>query len=222
MYWPLDEGFGEEGAVWARRWQEGLSNPDGPYQPSCPQDPSQQGPPTGASAPHTHLPTTMGQQQLLLLVLGIVIVGLAVVVGIQAFGENQRKANNDALVNDGIRIASDAQAWALKPTAFGGGDGDFLNGADDMTMQDLGYQPDANDIYSNVNGNFEVTVTDAQNIVIEGCSRSAFGNQDVDDGTTVTNEDSFNKITVTVSGFGAGDITTSSEAAVAGDCPTPA
>ena len=57
----------------------------------------------------------MGQQQLLLLVLGIVIVGLAVVVGIQAFGENQKKANTDAVVNDAIRIASDAQAWALKP-----------------------------------------------------------------------------------------------------------
>ena len=39
----------------------------------------------------------MGQQQLLLLVLGIVIVGLAVVVGIQAFSENQRKANADAM-----------------------------------------------------------------------------------------------------------------------------
>ncbi len=63
----------------------------------------------------------MGQQQLLLLVLGIVIVGLAVVVGIQAFSENQKKANADALVNDAIRIASDAQAWMLKPTAFGGG-----------------------------------------------------------------------------------------------------
>ena len=56
----------------------------------------------------------MGQQQLLLLVLGIVIVGLAVVVGIQAFSENQKKANSDALVNDAIRIASDAQAWKLK------------------------------------------------------------------------------------------------------------
>ncbi len=67
----------------------------------------------------------MGQQQLLLLVLGIVIVGLAVVVGIQAFGENQKKSNQDAMVNDGIRIASDAQAWALKPAAFGGGEGDF-------------------------------------------------------------------------------------------------
>lgn len=63
----------------------------------------------------------MGQQQLLLLVLGIVIVGLAVVVGIQAFSENQKQANADQMVNDAIRIASDAQAWKLKPGAFGGG-----------------------------------------------------------------------------------------------------
>jgi len=63
----------------------------------------------------------MGQQQLLLLVLGIVIVGLAVVVGIQAFSENQKQANADQMVNDSIRIASDAQAWKLKPSAFGGG-----------------------------------------------------------------------------------------------------
>jgi Tfp pilus assembly ATPase PilU len=39
----------------------------------------------------------MGQQQLLLLVLGIVIVGLAVVVGIQAFSENQKQANTGHL-----------------------------------------------------------------------------------------------------------------------------
>ena len=67
----------------------------------------------------------MGQQQLLLLVLGIVIVGLAVVVGINAFSENRIKSNADALVTDGLRIASDMQAWALKPTQLGGGnDGD--------------------------------------------------------------------------------------------------
>ena len=161
----------------------------------------------------------MGQQQLLLLVLGIVIVGLAVVVGIQAFGENQRKANNDALINDGIRIASDAQAWALKPTAFGGGDGEYTG----LTMDVLGYQPDANDVYGNVNGNFEVTVDDAQNITIEGCSRSAFGETQVDDGQGGQEDaNQFNKITVTVQGFAAGGITTSSESATAGDCPTPA
>ena len=65
----------------------------------------------------------MGQQQLLLLVLGVVIVGLAVVVGINAFSQNQIRSNADALVNDGLRIASDLQAYALKPDQFGGGGG---------------------------------------------------------------------------------------------------
>jgi hypothetical protein len=89
----------------------------------------------------------MGQQQLLLLVLGIVIVGLAVVVGIQAFGENQKKSNQDAMVNDGVRFASDAQAWALKPDAFGGGSGNF----DGLTWQHLGYEISGS-TYANLNG----------------------------------------------------------------------
>ena len=63
----------------------------------------------------------MGQQQLLLLVLGIVIVGIAVVAGIQAFSEGKQKAEQDAAVSDAMRIISDLQAWYLKPTAFGGG-----------------------------------------------------------------------------------------------------
>jgi hypothetical protein len=97
----------------------------------------------------------MGQQQLLLLVLGIVIVGLAVVVGIQVFGENQKKSNQDALVNDGVRFASDAQAWALKPDAFGGGSGAFTG----LTWQDLGYEVSGT-TYSNLNGDW-----DAPNVI---------------------------------------------------------
>jgi hypothetical protein len=63
----------------------------------------------------------MGQQQLLLLVLGIVIVGIAVVAGIQAFSEGKDKADRDAMVTDAMRVISDIQAWKLKPAAFGGG-----------------------------------------------------------------------------------------------------
>lgn len=113
----------------------------------------------------------MGQQQLLLLVLGIVIVGLAVVVGIQAFGENQKKANSDALVNDGVRIASDAQAWKLKPAAFGGG-GD-LDGEANFTglnFDQLGYEATGNPpTYSNLNGEFRLTAG-ATGVTIIGCS----------------------------------------------------
>ena len=97
----------------------------------------------------------MGQQQLLLLVLGIVIVGLAVVVGIQAFSENQQKANLDALVNDGVRLASDLQAWSLKPAAFGGPTaGDSLK---DGTFEDLGFPTNADGEYVTTSGTFTLS-----------------------------------------------------------------
>lgn len=120
----------------------------------------------------------MGQQQLLLLVLGIVIVGLAVVVGIQAFGENQKKANSDALVNDAVRIASDAQAWKLKPAAFGGGadaaDPNNVNFSG-LALAQLGYELNTASRYDNLNGEFGLTPS-ATNLVITGCSATN-GNQ---------------------------------------------
>jgi len=62
----------------------------------------------------------MGQQQLLLLVLSTVIVGLATVAGIQAFSENQAQASQDALVQRGTSIASDIKGLQGKPDQLGG------------------------------------------------------------------------------------------------------
>ena len=62
----------------------------------------------------------MGQQQLLLLVLSTVIVGLATVAGIQAFDEGQSQAANDALTQRAVSVASDIQAQAKKPAQLGG------------------------------------------------------------------------------------------------------
>jgi hypothetical protein len=64
----------------------------------------------------------MGQQQLLLLVLSTVIVGLATVAGIQAFSENQEQATRDALSQRALTIASDINALAAEPTQMGGVD----------------------------------------------------------------------------------------------------
>ena len=66
----------------------------------------------------------MGQQQLLLLVLGIVIVGLAVVIGIEQFSEGSRKADVDRLSAVAVRMATGAAAWRQTPGATGGGRGD--------------------------------------------------------------------------------------------------
>lgn len=119
----------------------------------------------------------MGQQQLLLLVLGIVIVGLAVVAGIQAFGENSKKSNSDAMVNDAVRIANDAQAWAMKPTAFGGGNNSFVG----IDFERLGYvftegENDDPDLYTTVNGEYELSGIGTSTLTITG-RNTQHGNQ---------------------------------------------
>lgn len=63
----------------------------------------------------------MGQQQLLLIVLGVIIVGIAIVVGINLFTASSVEANKDGLVADNLNIASLAQQFYKKPAAMGGG-----------------------------------------------------------------------------------------------------
>ena len=110
----------------------------------------------------------MGQQQLLLLVLGMVIVGIAVVAGIQAFSEGKQKAERDAAISDAMRLISDIQAWKLKPSAFGGGANN--QGFTGVSLKAIGLDPsnDAgsnSDKYETLNGCFDVS-GDASNATL--------------------------------------------------------
>ncbi|GAB6283615.1 MAG: hypothetical protein STSR0008_23980 [Ignavibacterium sp.] len=67
----------------------------------------------------------MGQQQLLLIVLGVIIVGIAIVVGINMFNASAEQATKDDLTNQGMHIASLAQQYYKKPAAMGGGGNTF-------------------------------------------------------------------------------------------------
>ncbi len=67
----------------------------------------------------------MGQQQLLLIVLGVIIVGIAVVVGINVFTASALEANKSAMVSDLQTIGSMAQQYYRKPAAMGGGGNTF-------------------------------------------------------------------------------------------------
>lgn len=62
----------------------------------------------------------MGQQQLLLIVLGVIIVGIAVVIGINLFGTSAKQANEDQVIQECLGIISAAQQWVRKPAALGG------------------------------------------------------------------------------------------------------
>lgn len=63
----------------------------------------------------------MGQQQLLLLVIGVVIVGFAVLAGLRAVDENSRQSVADTLVEHNLYIAHNAVAWKTKLDPYNGG-----------------------------------------------------------------------------------------------------
>ncbi|MDX1419677.1 MAG: hypothetical protein R3181_06895 [Rubricoccaceae bacterium] len=121
----------------------------------------------------------MGQQQLILLVLATVIVGIAIVVGIRAFTENDAKANADAMMQDAVRVANDIQAWTRKAEPFGGAAaGETYT---DAAWVDLGYVDDGAGNYVNLNGTFTLGDSGTDGALIQG---TAFE----DDGATARNQ----------------------------------
>jgi len=97
----------------------------------------------------------MGQQQLLLIVLGVIIVGIAVVVGINLFNANATNANRDAVVSDLNNLGAMAQQFYKKPTSMGGGGNTFTGWAVPTNLA------------SNANGGYVETVA-AQTVSIVG------------------------------------------------------
>ncbi|MBK7227737.1 MAG: hypothetical protein IPH97_02420 [Ignavibacteriales bacterium] len=67
----------------------------------------------------------MGQQQLLLIVLGVIIVGIAIVVGINLFNANAEESAKDTMASEGTNLAALAQQYYKKPVALGGGGNAF-------------------------------------------------------------------------------------------------
>ncbi len=87
----------------------------------------------------------MGQQQLLLIILGVIIVGIAVAVGITMFQDSSGSSNRDAVASDLMNLASRAQQYYRKPSSMGGG-GNTFNG---LTLAALTAKPaNSNGVYS--------------------------------------------------------------------------
>ena len=97
----------------------------------------------------------MGQQQLLLIVLGVIVVGIAVVVGINLFNANAISANRDAVVSDLNNLGAMAQQYYKKPASMGGGANTFTNWTIPTGLD------------STANGTYTITVN-AQSVSIVG------------------------------------------------------
>ncbi len=67
----------------------------------------------------------MGQQQLLLIILGVIIVGIAIAVGISQFGAHSTQANKDGVTSSLVNISANAYQYKIRPTTMGGGGGKY-------------------------------------------------------------------------------------------------
>ena len=68
----------------------------------------------------------MGQQQLLLIVLGLVVVSVAVVLGLNMFNANMETSAQDAIAQTNQHLGTQAIAFYNKPTDLGGGGKSFV------------------------------------------------------------------------------------------------
>ncbi len=68
----------------------------------------------------------MGQQQLLLVILSIIVVGVAIAMGILLFSTNAIEQKRNEIINECALLASEAQLYFRKPKDLGGGGKSFV------------------------------------------------------------------------------------------------
>ena len=113
----------------------------------------------------------MGQQQLLLIILGVIVVGIAVVVGISMFQDNAISANRDAVTNDLVNLGARAQQYYRRPVALGGGGNVFTGCTIDKLAGPIG-----GGSWVNPNGTYTISGTaTATEVTIDGLGTEKSG-----------------------------------------------
>jgi type II secretory pathway pseudopilin PulG len=117
----------------------------------------------------------MGQQQLLLVILVTIIVGIATVVAINTFSSAAEGANLDAVRQDVGNIAASAHIYFMKPEILGGGEQDFSK----MTFRNITFASDtiSGDAYiaGNQNGTYRLLNLTETSVDIEAYPSSLEG-----------------------------------------------
>ena len=100
----------------------------------------------------------MGQQQLLLVLLGLLIIGIAVAAGIGLFSTEETNANKLAMQHDVLNVATFAKRYYIRPVSMGGGSRSFVGFVIPQKLQ------------STSNGTYSVGSATATDIAIIGIS----------------------------------------------------
>ena len=126
----------------------------------------------------------MGNQQILLIILGMVIIGVTIAVAIVLVNENAITANRDAMAADLVNIAVRAQQYYNTPLNFGGGGRTYIGlTADAAGMLKLA----SSEMSSNGNGVYTIiSPGTASAVVLQGV------------GTNVLSDGSYPTLTCTI------------------------
>jgi hypothetical protein len=117
----------------------------------------------------------LGQQQLLLIVLAIIVVGIAIAVSVQLFRENAIEAKRDVLIEETTSLGLMAIQYFKKPAELGGGNKSFIGWEIPSQM------------VTTANGNFMTSTIAADQVIINGTGTEVVtGIDSIEVETTVT------------------------------------
>jgi len=116
----------------------------------------------------------MGSQQLLLIVVGVVIIGIMIAVGMSMFSDQATSNNRDEVATDLAHLASIARAYYRRPAVFGGGQNSFRG----LTLRRITSKP------QNDNGTYSLA-PDPVGGGIDHVTLTGIGTQQGLDGTNV-------------------------------------
>jgi hypothetical protein len=105
----------------------------------------------------------MGQQQLLLLVIAVVLVGIAVMAGFEILQRHYRQDEADGLLDRALSIATHAVSWKTRGDPFAGGNQSYA------ALADGGLELLALDS-TTIRGRFEITDATVNTLEVTGVS----------------------------------------------------
>jgi len=116
----------------------------------------------------------MGTQQILLIVLSVIIVGVAIAVGISMFNSQAYNSNKTAIASDAQSFAAQVIQYYKTPVSQGGAGGTIAAGGEAAMSGFLGFDT-TNFNITNDNGTYTLAIVDANTVTITGLGTAENG-----------------------------------------------
>jgi hypothetical protein len=126
----------------------------------------------------------VGQQQILLIVLAIIIVGVAIAISIQLFRSNAIEAKRDVLIEETTTLGTMALQYFKKPVELGGGGRSFTGWKIPSQMNQT------------VNGNFMIAAVASDEVTITGTGSEVVTGNDSIKVQTIVSENEIQTIII--------------------------